>query len=248
MSAVYVSRNLTFALQRIADLAARGYVRYVAGEVPPEKAPAVVDKFRRLYPIDDTSSQARTRRQRGEARCRLTLWPTDRQTFGWVIQVTDGTGLITEREQLHDCRNRRDTLQVGAYELARLPHPGRKAAWTWRCPVLKWKGYVEHACKLAAHPSAVAAQQLIAAECHRPGFSGTITQRWALFKAMQNARLKAKQPPLELPARLLYLRRVKRESADLRTLAREMILKRAVRPVPFNISGRHAPQQSGAAR
>ena len=229
MSRVYVSRNLTFALQRMADLAARGYVRHVSGEVQPEKAETVVNKFRRLYPLDDSPSQARARRKRGEARCRLTLWPTDHFTFGWAIQVTEGNGLIAEREPLQDGCKVREALQAGGYELVRLPHPGRKPAWSWRKPPLPWATYAGHACKLARHPSPKAAQELIRMEMQRPGFAGTIVQRWALFRAMQKARKRARHPELELPKRLLYLRRMKRPSASLTMMARQMIIYRGVK-------------------
>ena len=72
---VLVERRQVGAMQRIQMLAARGFVRWLAGEVPRERLAALVEKFDALYGVAESDHAARARAARGEARSRMTVRP-----------------------------------------------------------------------------------------------------------------------------------------------------------------------------
>lgn len=225
---VFVTGSVVVALSRIALLASRGYVRHFGGLLDPGDAVRVTRKLCRKYvALLDHPQQAQRRAHRGEARARMTLWPTADHRLAFVVQVSaDGAGPMVEQERLRDTRKVREAIRVGGYELVRTPRREALPAWTWRLPPGRWRAILKDALAMARQDDPSRAQRLIDLELKRPGFRGLILQRRALFRQMERAR--GGRSPLVIPRRMPYLGRIPHRQVDLVLFARELAVLRAL--------------------
>ena len=165
----------------------------------------------------------RRRRRRGDAITRMIQCPDGRladRRIWWIMLVSDyGAGLITQREQLYDAKDKRHRIRAHWYELVRVPRPDMRPSWTWRVPPAEWRQHVEHACALARHNEPAQAQHLIDRELRRPGFRGLRWQRRELFRSMWLAR-GHRRPPLVFPGRIPWVGMVRADGVRLGDLMR----------------------------
>ena len=174
-----VARNKTSALTRILDSVPKGYTRWTAGTVKPDKAVTLANKFHRLYGIGLTPAQRLTRKHHGRANCLLVLYcPPDAVEVHWLLLATPGNGL--EAERWTDVAAKPRLVWLG-YELLRRTING-KTAWTWRRPKTEMAELYallqEH---LKRHQRSTV-EALLLRISHQPGFHGVREQSWALFQ------------------------------------------------------------------
>ena len=173
-----IARSKSAALARVLDVLPKGYTRWTAGSVKPEKAVALANKFHRLYGIGLTPAKRLTRKKHGVANVVLVMyWPQEATVVHWLLLATDGTGVEAENWRLAHDKPR--LLWLG-YELVR--HPARgQSAWTWRRPKLELAesfALLEDHLKRRHHAAAKAFMQLLS---HQPGFHGIREQSCKLL-------------------------------------------------------------------
>lgn len=173
------ARNKTSALARVLDAIPKGYLRWTAGTVKPEKAMALANKFHRLYGIGLTPAQRLTRKHKGQANCLLVLyWPMDAEVVHWLLLATPGTGL--EAERWTDVTAKPHLVWLG-YELVRRAVNG-KTTWTWRRPKAEMTELYALLQEHLKHSQRSAVEALLLRISHQPGFHGVREQSWALFQ------------------------------------------------------------------
>ncbi len=124
----------TGAMQAMLTAVARGYHWHVSGQVPAEKAGALIDKFTERYEIGLPWWTIARRRKAGQANARFFLHPShNAPVFDWWLLLTDGEHPAREQERLKDARERRQRLVFQTqFEAVRRPAPGGQPRWTWR--------------------------------------------------------------------------------------------------------------------
>ncbi len=71
-----IATSKSAALARVLDLVAKGYTRYVTGQVSAKKAKALAQKFHERYGIGCSPAQRLTRKKHGRANAALVMyWP-----------------------------------------------------------------------------------------------------------------------------------------------------------------------------
>lgn len=120
-------------LQQIQKAATHGYVLYQLGKVVAEKLPGLVKKFEKYYEINQTRQQCYRKKLQGKASAKLYIYahPDDKQSFFWVLMLTDGAHLAKELEKLKDLRIKSTRLQYGDYQLIQKPSQIGKPSFTW---------------------------------------------------------------------------------------------------------------------
>ncbi len=190
-------------MQLIQLAVARGFDRWTGGVVRYDRAEKLARKFADLYGVNPDRAHSMRLRRAGTARSRLVLLPDPAQmSFAWWLLVSEGAGLVVEREQLRDATDRRSRIMLRGWELLRTPKRQVRAAvgWTWRLPEKEFQIRIEHACAVATHESAKQAQTLIVDLQFWPGFHGIAQQRRQILDAMATARHNAgRSDPLVLP-------------------------------------------------
>lgn len=127
----------TVLMQRLLDAVVRGHYWYTDGYIALERAGRLADKFADRYRVHATDNQRQHARRRGRANARWYLFGrAEESELRWWLVATAGTGLIHDREQLHDARDRSTRIRVAdEYELLPLTKPrnqGGGTTWTWR--------------------------------------------------------------------------------------------------------------------
>lgn len=142
---LFESKHVT--MQRIRQLPAAGYTRFLSGVVHIQKAVAFHDKMNARYRVLATRSQRVWRRSKGLAVCQMFMYPYRRtDDLEWFILATDGAWAEPHDDvwkSLSDHRMR--CCFSGDYELVRLPVPRERARkilasglkptenpWTWK--------------------------------------------------------------------------------------------------------------------
>lgn len=172
-----VARSKTAALARVLDSIPKGYSRYTAGEVRPEKAEALARKLHLRHAVGATPAQRITRKSKGRANALLVMyWPEGASVVHWLMLFT--VGELDTHEQLREVTDKRRLLWLG-YELVR--HPARgSTSWTWRRPKDEMaEHYAMLDDALKKHHNGVVADHL-ARIANQPGFHGVREQSWAL--------------------------------------------------------------------
>ena len=104
-----VPRTKTALLRYVLECVSNGYHLYTHGCVAAKKVQGLVEKMRELYGIGATRGQRAYAREKGRANARLVVSPLEesKPQGDWVfyLLVTDGVGLVHERESLRDARS-----------------------------------------------------------------------------------------------------------------------------------------------
>ena len=86
---IYVTQSMT--LQSMKAQVAKGYSRYVAGEISIEKSMRLVQKFDDLFAVSADSVKRSNRRRQGWANARLYMYRIPgRASLNWYLLVTNG--------------------------------------------------------------------------------------------------------------------------------------------------------------
>ena len=111
-----IQKYKTTTMQRIQNCVSLKYYLYTRGQCPPEKILNLVDKFDNLYNINLTKDQRYYRNKKGQSVCRLFIYQHHKENyFIWWLLVTEGTGIIHDREHLKDTRRKHERLKWNLY-------------------------------------------------------------------------------------------------------------------------------------
>jgi len=172
-----ISRSKTAALTRILDAAGRGYHRFTSGQVPAEKAIALIHKLHQRHSIGPTPAERLTRKKNGKANAILCFYlPEDAQVAQWLMLFTDGE--LDSPEKLGEIASK-PRLQWLDYELIRRANRG-VTSWTWRRPKSEM---TEHYLMLGDMLARRRQDQVcdpLARIANQPGFHGVREQSWSL--------------------------------------------------------------------
>lgn len=149
--------NTFVFLKRLQEAATNGYRYYTSGSTDLERFERMSRKFAAAYETGLSRQTKHKRRRAGEATA--TLYAVRRSTIPdkdgnipvhWVLIVSDGAGLVCERETLLDLRNRdtRLTAADGKYELV---HDGK--TWSWQLSSAAFRQYQQKIHNIAALPA-----------------------------------------------------------------------------------------------
>jgi len=126
------------AMRYLAELAGHGYVLYQHGEVPTDKALALVEKFDIRYRVLAPRGAREHARACGRSVARLVMYPKDGDASTWLfwLMATEGEGLFPTESNTRDARVPATRLAWGEqYELAARPVQrrgiGLRHVWTW---------------------------------------------------------------------------------------------------------------------
>lgn len=174
-----IAHNKTAALARVLDSIPKGYTRWTAGAVKPDKAVPLANKFHQLYAIGATPAQRITRKAKGFANAILVLyWPEVAEQVEWLMLVTAGTGF--ESEKLVDI-DEKPRLRWLGYELIRHAQRG-KTSWTWRRPKSEMAELFALHDNYANRYQPQQVADLLARAAHQPGFHGVREQTRSLIE------------------------------------------------------------------
>ena len=217
------------AMQRIADYVRSGHTFWTSGEVPQQKAAALVRKFDRLYGVGRTRNQRATDKSHGVAGATMILYcpqtaaglpHTD--SIKWVLLVSTGDSVAHTVEKLQDARVRETRLRWGDYELLQIARQGQaKPAWSWRMQQQSYDAWRHRIIEIVRSKNAFQIEQLRRELSRLPGFSGVRVQGKklvALFNGTWERSFRTK--PLPLP-RLRYVQRLANQGSRLGQLLRQ---------------------------
>jgi len=206
-------------MKRIQDRVRVGYVRWVGGEIEPDRWPALALKLDGLYHTRRTTKQRHRARAKGIGSAMLIAYYDARaQMVRWILQVS-GVGIhpaLSMEANMRDATTRegRVVLPAMGYELVRLD-----GKWTWRMTELHRGAWHSRMRRAASHPdpdsAGMLARQIVWSLSRVPGFSGIRRDAFALRGRLLREwrRLRAKADMRLLPLRpwprIGYARRIK---------------------------------------
>jgi hypothetical protein len=173
----------TGAMQAVLTAIARGAHWHVSGQVPAERAGALIEKFTERYEIGLPWWTVARRRQAGQANARLFLHPAhDKPVFDWWLLLTGGAHAAREQERLLDARERRQRLVFQTqFEAVRRPAPGGQPRWTWRIAQEPYDDFAARIREAIRHRRDDRDLKALMVAVHRlPGFRGVRNQVAAL--------------------------------------------------------------------
>lgn len=174
-----IARSKSAALARVLDCIPKGYVRYMMGEVPAERAIGLAVKFHRAHGIGMTPAQRLTRKAHGLANCLLVMhWPPDSPVVSWLLLATEGKGLEAETRNLRGIVS--DRLSWLGYELVRRAERGA-VAWTWRRPKQEMTDLYAMLTQFLNQRHDRAISAAVERIARQPGFHGVREQSKELF-------------------------------------------------------------------
>ncbi|MGK9453053.1 hypothetical protein ACSSZE_17640 [Acidithiobacillus caldus] len=203
--AVYPNPKRWQAMAQLQRAAACGWIYFVSGNLPPEKAQNLAAKldarYGGLYGQTMTRHRADRLKKAHRPRPRLLLAENKDGSVAWWL-CSDLPELAAET--LADARDKRSRIQWDRFELLRVTKPaviGGGQNWTWRYRRDVFAEYMANGTAWAAHESPRKAQWLIDYLWGDPGFSGLRTQRLQLKSRMewQRQRQKPGRDPLVFP-------------------------------------------------
>ena len=211
-------------MQRIQQSVSRGVSkRFVVGE--SEDLPSIRNleaKFKKQYEVDLKPDTKSKRRRSGIATAEF--WAYNRppgqnpMRFWWILTVSDGVGLVSDREKLVDIVNPLDTsgdapkrykrIELDGYELV---HDG--VGWSWQMTKATyswWQSRIKRLCSLPPSRRKIGEpEDLIKDIARSPGFRLVRRQVGKLLGNLKGTwkRLRPEKDPLpELPTYLPYVK------------------------------------------
>ncbi len=200
-------------MQVIQTSVSRGFTRYIGGTVRYNRALSLAQKFESRYGANSADYQSLVQRRHGIARCRLVMLPrmSELSFTWWLLVSADGAGPVVDLEHLVDAKARDHRIQLGSFELARLPAANResRARWTWRLPAADFGDRLRYGQVIATHHSPAQAQAMVDHMATWPGYRGIAQQRREIWSAMSAARRDARRTdPLSIPSNTPWPRRL----------------------------------------
>ncbi|MBF0482221.1 MAG: hypothetical protein HQK82_11210 [Desulfovibrionaceae bacterium] len=202
----------TGVMHAISIAMVSGYTDYAAGQIAPEDAVWLTEKFRRLYGTGWSSSRRSRAKRAGNGVAQLFIHPNyTAPVFDWWLMLTPGPHLAREAEVVYDGLNPKTRLVLlGQYESVQLPgrprqptdkYPSAAPSWTWRMTTATyetWQSRLEAAA--GRHPKTYDDWSRNIDEMRRllwtlrrlPGFRGIRDQADMLDRLTKEAWRKAK--------------------------------------------------------
>lgn len=210
----------TATMDSILVALARGYAEHVAGQVAPEHALILVEKFQRLYGTEWSASRRSRRKASGLGNARLFVHPPYASSmFDWWLLLSPGDHPARDRERpIRDSREARQRLIFqGQYEAVRLPAskatppregpvtkkgaaktPKTSAPWTYRMTPEEfeyWQVRIQDAIQLRKN---VRELRSLALTLNRlPGFRGIRSQTVELMAFARSEWRRIKSTPFD---------------------------------------------------
>jgi hypothetical protein len=210
-------KSRTAWLQRVQERTAAGYVKWVSGEIEPDRWPGLATKLEGLYRTQATKRQRRTARARGAGNAMLIAYhDVKRDVVLWILQVSVGYHPAHNMERTKDAVTKlgRITVPAFGFELVRVDN-----SWTWRMMVEHRRTWHKRIKESAAHPdrraAAMLARQAIWSLSRVPGFRGlrkdAFRLRGVLLRVWRRLRVKEELKMLKVGEwpKIRYSRRVK---------------------------------------
>jgi len=183
---VVLDRKAVF-MQRLADHVRLGYRQYVLGEVRPDRAWALAQKFARLYEVHLHRNHRANLRAAGEASAYCLWWQPHTDRVVYALLLTPGTHTARELERLREAENRETRLTLDDYELVQRPREGQaRPAWTWRLNDGAYAGWRARVLEVVRGGNDFVVQQLVDDLMSTPGFAGVreqVKKLRSLFRA-----------------------------------------------------------------
>lgn len=210
--ALFLFSKKTAWMQRLADLARYGYLFYVQGQIPHDKAFFMAQKFAIFYQTGQGRMDQSRQRKLGLATFRFLAWHDEKNdVVHWVLLRTDGE--IPEEATHEKWRNLVDDRLVvaGGYELVRVTKLGTsKPVWTWRYTKTHYAALRESLIRDIRGRRDLPLKQLVHEIWRTPGFSAAreqVKQLKVLILA-EWKRSRGTDPLPEIPDRLGYVRKL----------------------------------------
>lgn len=213
-------------MQRLADVVRLGYRHYACGEVPLERAPALVAKFCRLYGVHLHRNQKARLRAAGEASAYLLLFHVSTDTLKFCLLLTAGQHAAYHLERMHPIDDRHTRLALEDYELVLRTRPGNaRPSWTWRLTNEGYEGWRYRILEVCRDGNEFAIRQCVDSLLAMPGFAG-IREQVKKLKALFRAEWKRRRPDSTMNPlagrRQRYVQRLPDSGQRLRALVRKL--------------------------
>ena len=195
-SYVRIPSSKAACLRVLLETVERGSRHWTGGTVHVDKALQLADKFALLYGADATPAQRSVARGRYRAASQVFFWPNSPSTLRWWLLVSDGDGLVHERERLQDAWEAGQRLAFGPemrlVRRQRAREQGGSKRWTW---VLSPEAYERHLEAIRALSRSHGPDSRVGERLDRlvkslkalPGFAGIREQKVALQRAGREA-------------------------------------------------------------
>lgn len=151
-----VPATKTAAMRYLAEQAGHGYVLFQHGEVPADKAIALLEKFDDRYRVLASRGARDHARLRGRSSARLVMFPKDNESGTWYfwLLATEGEGHLPAAGNALDARSPETRLRWSdQYELVSRPVRRRSGelhhVWTWVFTRTSYEGWQERLKKAA---------------------------------------------------------------------------------------------------
>lgn len=153
-----VPATKTAAMRYLAEQAGHGYVLFQHGEVPSDKAAALLEKFDDRYRVLASRGARDHARLRGRSSARLVMFPKDGEpatgTWYFWLLATEGEGDLPVAPNSFDARNPETRLRwADQYELVGRPVRRRSGTihhvWTWVLTRASYEAWQERLKKAA---------------------------------------------------------------------------------------------------
>jgi len=135
-------------MRYLAEQAGHGYVLFQHGEVPADKAMALLEKFDDRYSVLVSRGARDHARTRGRSTARLVMFPKDTGNEAWYfwLLATEGEGDLPAAGNALDARNAETRLRwADQYELVGRPVRRRSGelhhVWTWVFTRASYEGW-----------------------------------------------------------------------------------------------------------
>lgn len=242
-----VFTGISVLFQRISDYVRNGSYRWTSGEVPLDRAFALVQKFCALYRVDANRGQQLRLKRSGIASAHLLMYARRPDagakpiTILWFLLISDGEHPAALVEKLRDAHAPGERIRVNGYELLQLPRKGTGTpAWTWRMTTEKYQTWRDRVIECARKPALRAEHDIARRLYSVPGFAGIRSQVGFLVglwrKEWKRRRAAADAFP-PLPRQLRYVQRLKSTGVRLSQLTRDAA--RAAESVPASAPAPH---------
>lgn len=212
--ALFIFTKKTPWMQRICDLVRTGHYQYVQGQISPEKAKKLAEKFSDYFETGLSKLDQSRKRKNGLASFRFLAWLDEpNKKVHWILCRTEGE--IPEEakcEEWQDATSNKLRLHiVGGYELVRLTKQAApKPVWTWRYSKGHFEGLRESILRVIRNRSDVQLSQLIHEIWRTPGFAGARAQVKSIAQLIKSEwkRSRNGQALPVIPKRVGYVRRI----------------------------------------
>jgi len=215
-SYVRIPSSRAACMRILLEIVERGSCYWASGTVSPDKATALAEKFALLYGTDVGASRRSALRARHRAASQVLFWPRSPTCLEWWLLVSEGDGVVHEREKLKNAGRTGERLTfLDQFRLVRRQREREKGGgrrWTW---VLAPEAFERHLHTVRELSRSHGSDSRITDRLDRylnqlralPGFAGIREQKKELQRAGREAWQRTHREPATYPwgERIPYL-------------------------------------------